>query len=133
MKSLLCGVAALLVASSFLLVAGCGPGDKQQGQADARKDKKADKGGPAAEKDKGEGHADSDGWWCDEHGVPEAECSQCNKAVAEACKAKGDWCDKHNRAKSQCFLCDPSQKEKFAARYRARYGKEPPPVADEDK
>ena len=67
-----------------------------------------------------------DGWWCDEHGVPEAECSMCSLKVAKELKAKGDWCDEHERAKSQCFLCDPSLREKSAARYRAKYGKEPP-------
>jgi hypothetical protein len=70
-------------------------------------------------------------WWCAEHGIPEEECSMCSAQVAKECKARGDWCEKHNRAKSQCFLCDPSLKEKFAAKYRAKYGKEPPPVGDE--
>ena len=31
---------------------------------------------------------------------------------------------------SQCFLCDPKLKEKYAARYRLKYGKEPPPVTE---
>lgn len=74
-----------------------------------------------------------DGWWCDEHGIPEAECSMCSNKVAKECKAKGDWCDQHNRAKSQCFLCDPKLKEKYAAQYRAKFGKEPPPTEDEEK
>jgi len=74
-----------------------------------------------------------DGWWCDEHGIPEAECSMCSSKVAAECKKKGDWCEKHNRAKSQCFLCDPKLKEKYAAVYRAKYGKEPPPTEDEEK
>ncbi len=69
-------------------------------------------------------------WWCDEHGVPEHECSICDKNVARECKKNGDWCDKHQRAKSQCFKCDPSLKEKYAARYRAKYGKEPPEPTD---
>ena len=73
------------------------------------------------------------GWWCDEHGIPEAECSMCSKKVADECKKKGDWCDAHGRAKSQCFLCDPKLKEKYAARYRAKYGKEPPPLEEEAK
>jgi hypothetical protein len=50
---------------------------------------------------------------------------------AKECKAKGDWCEKHDRAKSQCFICDPSLKEKFAAKYRAKYDKEPPPIEEE--
>jgi hypothetical protein len=73
---------------------------------------------------------DHSGWWCDEHGIPEAECSLCSARVAQECKARGDWCDKHDRARSQCFLCEPSLKEKYAARYRAKYNKEPPPVEE---
>lgn len=73
------------------------------------------------------------GWWCDEHGVPEDSCSRCNSNVAKQCKAKGDWCDKHDRAKSQCFLCNPKLKERFAAMYRAKYGKEPPPIEEEEE
>lgn len=75
---------------------------------------------------------DHSAWWCGEHGIPEDECSMCSAKVAKDLKAKGDWCDKHDRAKSQCFICDPSLKEKFAAKYRAKYGKEPPPI-DEEK
>jgi hypothetical protein len=73
-----------------------------------------------------------DHWWCNEHGIPEDECSMCSAKVAEACKEKGDWCDKHDRAKSQCFICDPSLKEKYAKRYRDKYGKEPPPIEEEN-
>jgi len=81
----------------------------------------------AAEK-KGSDHS---GWWCAEHGIPEAECIMCNPKLERACKEKGDWCDKHDRAKSQCFICDPTLKEKYAAKYRAKYGKEPPPTEEE--
>jgi len=69
---------------------------------------------------------DHSGWWCDEHGVPEAECSMCNAKVAAERKKAGDWCEKHDRAKSQCFICDPSLKEKYVAIYRAKYGMDPP-------
>src|SRR5215475_12500898 len=65
------------------------------------------------------------GWWCDEHGVPEEVCGQCSAKVAKELKAKGDWCAKHDRPDSQCFVCHPELKEKFAAQYRAKYGKEP--------
>src|SRR5215475_11675936 len=70
-------------------------------------------------------------WWCAEHGIPEEECSMCNAKVAKAFKDKGDWCKEHDRAKSQCFICDPKLKEVYAAKYRAKYGKEPPPITDE--
>jgi len=55
-------------------------------------------------------------------------CSLC-MSDAEAktkFKDKGDWCKIHERAQSQCFKCDPSKYERFAAMYRAKYGKEPP-------
>ena len=71
-----------------------------------------------------------DEWWCAEHGIPEEECSMCSKKLAKECKAKGDWCETHNRAKSHCFVCDPNLKEKYAAKYREKYGKEPPPVGE---
>lgn len=74
-------------------------------------------------------------WWCPEHGIPEKECSMCvdEDAKKRMFKDKGDWCEKHpDRAKSQCFICDPSLQEKFAARYRERYGEEPPPITDPD-
>jgi len=81
---------------------------------------------------KKEGH-DHSGWWCDEHGVPEEVCGQCSAKVAKEAKAKGDWCSQHERPDSQCFLCHPELKEKFAAMYRAKYGKEPPLTEDEQK
>jgi hypothetical protein len=89
-----------------------------------------EKGGEITEKAEAKDKHDS--WWCAEHGIPEEECSLCSDKVAKECKARGDWCEKHDRAKSQCFICDPSLQEKFAARYRAKYGKEPPPIAKEE-
>jgi hypothetical protein len=71
------------------------------------------------------------GWWCAEHGIPEGVCSQCNAKVAAEFQKKGDWCADHDRAKSQCFLCDPGLKDKFAAQYRAKEGKEPPAIEEE--
>lgn len=70
--------------------------------------------------------ADVIGWWCDEHGLKEDDCSMCSAKVAKAFQAKGDWCKDHSRAKSQCFICDPKLKAKFAAEYVAKYGKQPP-------
>lgn len=74
---------------------------------------------------------DHSGWWCAEHGVPEGVCSQCSAKFAAECKKKGDWCAEHERAESQCFICHPKAKEKFAAQYRAKYGKEPPAIEEE--
>src|SRR4051812_3665597 len=72
-----------------------------------------------------------EGWWCDEHGVPEEECAQCNVKLVAAFKQKGDWCEKHNRPSSHCFICHPEKQGEYAALYEAKYGKQPPkPEAD---
>ena len=83
---------------------------------------------PAVEEKK---HDHSD-WWCEEHGIPEAECAQCNPKVAAEFRKKHDWCDKHNRPDSQCFICHPEYEEKFAAKYGAKYGKKPPKRTEAD-
>jgi hypothetical protein len=119
-------VGSLLSLAAFVVVlSGCGQADNKSGQT---KEKDA-KGKPSqvaqAKQEDKKGH-DHSGWWCDEHGVPEAECGQCNAKVAAELKKKGDWCKEHDRPDSQCFICHPELKEKFAAQYRAKYGKEPP-------
>jgi hypothetical protein len=76
------------------------------------------------------GHS-HEGWWCNEHGVPEEVCAQCNAKLVADFKAKGDWCEAHNRPESQCFVCHPEKEAEFAALYEAKYGEKPPkPVAD---
>ena len=67
-----------------------------------------------------------DGWWCDEHGVPEEVCGQCNSKIAAEFQRKGDWCKEHDRPNSQCFVCHPELESKFAAQYEAKVGKKPP-------
>ncbi len=117
------GVGLSLFAGLALLAGGCSQSDTKGGAA---KDK--DKGTAVAKggDDKKDGDSKHSGWWCDEHGVPEGECSMCSAKVAKAFQDKGDWCKEHERAKSQCFICDPKLKEKYVAQYRAKYGKEPP-------
>jgi len=120
------GAAGLGLFGALALVAG-GCGD-----AGTKGAKGKDGGTAVAQKDgQGKKAHDHSGWWCDEHGILEEECSMCSSKVAKEFKDKGDWCDKHDRAKSQCFVCDPSLKDKFAAKYRAKYGKEPPPIEEE--
>lgn len=98
---------------------------------------KKDDGTPVAEnkekekKDNGK-EDDSATWWCPEHGVPEHVCALCDKKLVDGFKKKGDWCEEHARPESQCFLCNPKRAEKFAAEYRARYGKEPPAIDPEN-
>ncbi len=67
-----------------------------------------------------------DGWWCDEHGVPEEICGQCSPKVAAEFQKKGDWCQEHDRPESQCFICHPELEAKFSAKYEAKFGKKPP-------
>jgi cobalt-zinc-cadmium efflux system membrane fusion protein len=88
---------------------------------------------PAADTPAGDAHARHDhaghehgAWWCAEHGIPEEECAQCNAALAADFQKKGDWCEMHNRPDSQCFICHPELEAKFAAKYEAKYGKQPP-------
>jgi hypothetical protein len=71
------------------------------------------------------GHS-HEGWWCDEHGVPEEVCAQCNAKLVADFKTKNDWCEKHNRPESQCFICHPEKEAEFAALYEAKFGKKPP-------
>ncbi len=115
--------------ASVLVLAGCGKTDSGP-KAGAKKDKNAAKGTEVAAKTDGHDHGD---WWCAEHGVPEDVCAQCNPKLVAEFKKKGDWCDKHDRPDSQCFVCHPELKGKFAAMYRAKYGKEPPPMEEETK
>jgi hypothetical protein len=105
---------ALVCVALAAFAAGCGKTDNQAANAQ-----------PPAKTD-----VKHDGWWCDEHGIPEAECSMCSKKVADEFKKKGDWCNEHNRAKSQCFKCDPALKEKYAAVFRAKFGADPPEPED---
>ncbi|MGD9720689.1 MAG: RND transporter [Pirellulales bacterium] len=72
-----------------------------------------------------DGH-DHSGWWCAEHGVPEEVCGQCNAKLAAKFQQDGDWCQKHDRPDSQCFACHPELEAVFAAKYEAKYGKQPP-------
>ena len=112
--------ALLFPALALLALSGCGQKDNAGGPKD---DPKA-----AAEKKEAD-----DGWWCKEHGIPEHDCAQCDAKVAAEYKKKGDWCKEHDRPESQCFICNPKRAEKFAAAYKAKYGKEPPAVPPEKK
>ena len=117
MKRWTSGLVALIAAA--VLASGCGKTDDKAG-----KGKETGGKGTQVAKEKDHKH---EGWWCDEHGVPEGDCSMCSDKVAKAIKDKGDWCKEHERAKSQCFICDASLKDKFAAQYKAKEGKDPPP------
>jgi hypothetical protein len=108
------------------VIGGCGQQDDKQSTAENKARPVGPQGTKGAEK-KVHDHSE---WWCAEHGIPEHLCSMCSEKAAAECKKKGDWCKKHDRAQSQCFKCNPKLKERFAAMYRARYGKEPPPIEE---
>jgi hypothetical protein len=108
-----------LMLAVLVALGGCSqdtPKEQAKGKATTPEAKKAD---------------DSGAWWCAEHGMPEDICAQCSAKLAGEFKKKGDWCKEHDRPESQCFLCHPELKEKFAAQYRAKYGREPPPMEEE--
>ena len=108
-----------LAAAISVMGLGCGKSESKVG-------KDGDKGVAVAEvADDHKGH-DHSGWWCDEHGIPEEICAQCNSKVAADYKRQGDWCKEHDRPDSQCFICHPELEAKFAARYEAKYGRRPP-------
>lgn len=44
--------------------------------------------------------------WCEEHGVPESKCTQCNPKLIPAFKATHDWCEEHSLPESQCTQCN---------------------------
>jgi hypothetical protein len=107
------GVCLSMIAVVAVTAVGCHKAEDKTAQAN-------DKGA----------ETEAHGWWCVEHGMPEADCAQCNPKLAAKLKKEGDWCKEHNRPESQCILCHPELKEKFAEDYRAKYGKEPPPMKE---
>lgn len=122
---------ALTVAA--VAISGCGPSSSAPAPTEKLAAASAAKA-PAADADHdhdqhsaGEktGH-DHSGWWCNEHGVPEEVCAQCNSKLAAEFQKKGDWCKEHERPESQCFKCQPKLQAKFAAQYVAKFGKQPP-------
>jgi hypothetical protein len=48
--------------------------------------------------------------WCEEHQVPESQCTRCDPELAAAFKATGDWCEEHSVPESQCLKCNPELK-----------------------
>jgi len=114
---------------SALFFTGCGgtTAPKPQAGAKPHADHAGHKDGEEVEtaSKSADGH-DHSGWWCNEHGVPEEVCAQCNSKVAADFQKKGDWCKEHERPDSQCFKCHPELQAKFAAKYEAKYGKQPP-------
>lgn len=83
-------------------LAGCSKDKAEEAKSGASKTEKAE-----VKKDVKPGsHED----WCEEHQVPESQCTQCDPKLAAAFKATGDWCVEHNLPESQCRKCNPDLK-----------------------
>ena len=111
---------------SVMGLSGCGRKVETTATEEVGHDHGADEHG--ADEHGADEHAslDHSGWWCSEHGVPEEECALCDTSLVAAFQAKDDWCEEHNRPESQCFTCHPDNFAKFAARYEAKFGEQPP-------
>jgi hypothetical protein len=48
--------------------------------------------------------------WCEEHAVPESQCTLCHPDLVAAFKATGDWCAEHSLPESHCLKCNPNLK-----------------------
>lgn len=104
-----------IIAPLFILLAlvlgGCSKSDsKSASKSEPEKTEKAEA------KKEGAGHADHDvvpgshDDWCEEHQVPESQCTRCNPELEAAFKATGDWCEEHGVPESQCLKCNPDLK-----------------------
>ncbi len=94
-----------IVAALSLVASGC----SKEGGSSARPDQQAlstSSTGHAAAGVKPGSHED----WCEEHQVPESQCSRCNPSLTAAFKATGDWCAEHGLPESQCLKCNPDTK-----------------------
>lgn len=130
-RFLLRGCPALaFFAAITVFAAGCGGSSSPSGDAKVpAKEKPAEKGDADKKVVVKDDHS---GWWCDEHALPEEVCDLCSKKYRAAEKAKGNWCE-HERVKSSCFKCNPGLRAKYAAEYKAKFGKEPPAIEDDEK
>jgi len=48
--------------------------------------------------------------WCEEHQVPETQCTRCDPSLIPAFQAVGDWDADHGLPMSQCTVHDPNLK-----------------------
>lgn len=89
------------------VLAGCGRQDASTAQAVT---------GGNATPPTGRGHAATDVVpgshedWCEEHGVPETQCTRCDPSLIPAFQAVNDWDPEHGLPMSQCTIHDPNLK-----------------------
>lgn len=97
-----------VVAAVALIGAGCGGQGTESRTNEAATTQ-------AASPPSGEGHAagvvpGSYEDWCEEHGVPESQCTRCDASLIPAFQAANDWCGEHGLPMSQCTIHDPNLK-----------------------
>lgn len=98
--------------SLLLVAAGCGSRGAKSDAAPPEATGSAETAAPPS----GEGHADasvvagSHEDWCDEHQVPESQCTRCDPSLIPAFQAANDWCADHGLPMSQCTIHDPNLK-----------------------
>jgi hypothetical protein len=103
-------LAALLMV--FAVITGCGSQGRQADTAQTASAAKDTTAGPP----QGEGHAvatvvpGSYEDWCNEHGVPETQCTRCDASLIPAFQAANDWCADHGLPMSQCTIHNPNLK-----------------------
>ena len=92
----------IMVASSLITFAGgCSKESAPEKSEKTAKDDDHDKHAPAGVKPGS--HED----WCEEHAVPESQCSRCNPELIPAFKATNDWCEEHQLPLSQDKIHNP--------------------------
>jgi hypothetical protein len=101
-------LAALL--GLLVIAAGCGAKNTPSEQAGTETTRATEAAAPP----QGEGHAvagvvpGSYEDWCDEHQVPESQCTRCDASLIPAFQAANDWCPQHGLPMSQCTIHDPN-------------------------
>lgn len=127
-------VLVLFVATLLVATTGCPRTANKDGDQQAKGKEKQE----VTKKDDGKKefkpNTKHEGWWCQEHGVPEEICSLClpDAEVKKRFKDNGDWCKVHDRAKSQCFKCEPALFKKYEDMYVAKFGNKPEPPPKEE-
>jgi hypothetical protein len=89
----------LVLTLSLGVVAGC---TKDEGAKPVATENKTEKAHAPSDVKPGS-HED----WCEEHQVPESQCTRCNAELIPAFKATNDWCEEHQMPESQCTKCNP--------------------------
>lgn len=90
----------------FLVLGACSKSVDKDNTSTTNQPTKAEGTGHAAASVVPGSHED----WCEEHQVPESQCTLCNPKLAAAFKATGDWCGEHGLPESHCRKCNPDLK-----------------------